>query len=856
MKKIYKFLCALVSMSLLFCFTVNAVDSKTEYSAEESEDNTKIYSDVSIDDNFEEDSVIVIIDQQYGGINKVHEKDYFCLTNIEEIVDLTQIDNYEDNNSLSNKPMISSTNFRQILKLKLNTSGKQGVIDAIRELEQIDGIVYAGPNYIVNLKYDSFVPNDTLYDEQWNLTKIQAPNAWDITVGTNSVRVGVIDSGIASHSDLNDNVIGGKDFVNNNTITTDDTYGHGTRVSGIIGAVGNNTYGISGVAHNVSIVPLQVYNGTSVDQLISAITYAIEKDIPIINYSMSFEDDDEDVYNGLNQAIANYQGLFVCAAGNDGENIDDSNKLNSKYRYFSFPNVIVVAGTDKDDKLFSAYDANNKLHKSNFGVSTVHLAAPGISVQTTSNTGGFVEANGTSMAAPHVAGVAALILSLRPNLTAAEVKALILDNVDKVDALSAKCITGGRLNAYKAVRAATEAETFVADANNDGKSDVILSRNNNGKRQFKVFLGEADGSYYLPETTNSTYDFSYSDPAYIGDFNGDNYTDILIHWANGENKRQLLVFTGKGDGTFNEGVNLSSTRNHLPNLYPSQFFVGDVNGDNKDDFIVHFRNDDGKRCALVYKGKSTAPYLSDAPTNALTSTNDYRPEDPVFVGDFNGDGRTDMLVHWARDNDFQKDKRAFVIYTGKSDGTFNTGANFTSSRYHKPETYPTKFFVTDVNGDGKDDFVVHFRNDDGKRCNLVYKGKSASPYVTDASTNAITSTNNYEETTPVFVGDVNGDGYSDMVVHWVNNGIRQLMTYTAKADGTYNTAVKINTGDTHLGGRFFLADVNGDGRDDFIVKYVNETSGYMKIRVYFGTTSGGFASGIDSVTGLTPFYDE
>lgn len=170
-------------------------------------------------------------------------------------------------------------------------------------------------------------------------------------------------------------------------------------------------------------------------------------------------------------------------------------------------------------------------------------------------------------------------------------------------------------------------------------------------------------------------------------------------------KRQLLIYTGRADGTFNAGVNLSSSRKHIPSTYPTKFFVADVNGDGKDDFVVQWRNSDGKRCNLVYKGKASSPYFTDATTDAIVSTNNYIETDPVFVGDVNGDGRSDMIVHWVNDSGY----RQFLIYTANSDGTYNTPIRQSTGEYHDPSEFAETMFVSDVNGDGKDDFIVKLK---------------------------------------------------------------------------------------------------------------------------------------------------
>lgn len=838
MKKMNKMICLLMCIaSLLFPSQPVSALAESPLETKPSIADEKIYCDATIDQKFADNAVLVVLDKNVGAINKVHDKSFFSAVNVQNLVDLTAIPSYDvtkTSHDIASK--IDEDNFRQIIKLELPKKSKENVLKVIKQLEKIDGVIYAGPDYITSPNATS--ASDTSFSDQWALEKIQITEAWDITTGSVNVRVGVIDDGIASHPDLNANVINGWDSYNDNTTTSDTEGEHGTHVAGIIGAVGYNNEGISGVAWNISLVPLQVtYDGVHafISDEIEAISYATSNNIPIINFSRGSRENSF----AFKQAIVNYPGLFVCAAGNHIGDIDENPYYPSS---FNCANIISVANSNSSDEIYST---------SNFGKTIVHLAAPGTAILSTVPDGVYETKTGTSMAAPHVAGVAALIYSIRPDLTATEVKSLILNNVDKVDALSDKCITGGRLNAYKAVRAATEPQTFTGDVNGDGKSDMILSRNVNGKRALTVYLGKNGGYFETPITTISSRNFVYTHPAYVGDFNGDGLTDLVIHWRS-NSRRQLLVYISKGDGYFYEGANLSSTRFHDQLQMPCYFFVADVNGDNKDDFIVHYRNTSGKRCALVYKGTASSPYLIDATTDALISINTYYPNDPVYVGDFNGDGCSDMLVQWV-----DYGSRQLLVYKGNSDGTFSPGENLSSDYPHAPETYPGEYFVTDVNGDGKDDFVLHYKDSNNRRSALVYYGTSEMPYLNDAI-DALISTNSYVESDPVFVGDINGDGRSDMIVQWSLNGYYQFLIYTANANGSYNAAVRLSTSIAYdlntYAGTYRVADVNGDGCDDFIIKYKNGNSNaFLTLR---GTSSGSFMPTIRTIpTTSIPYYN-
>jgi subtilisin family serine protease len=238
------------------------------------------------------------------------------------------------------------------------------------------------------------------------------------------------------------------------------TVGHGVHVAGIIG--GNGT-GITGACWGVSLVSLQVF--TSTGGYWSYVRYAVDFAnsylIPILNYSgggrgpSNFQTDKElmDLYS----AIDNYPGLFVCAAGNNGTNNNDPL---TPYYPANFPlgNLISVGAITVDTSTtpptekIAAYPDPGWSNGSNYGSSTVDIFAPGTAIWSTIRTGGYEPMSGTSMATPYVAGVAALVKSLHPQLPAQEIKFAILNNADKkVTQLNNMCTSGGKLDAYSAV---------------------------------------------------------------------------------------------------------------------------------------------------------------------------------------------------------------------------------------------------------------------------------------------------------------------------------------------------------------------------------------------------------------------
>lgn len=394
--------------------------------------NDDSYSNSILEEDFQDDNVIVVLDSSISAVNKVHNPKFFNCIEIDYINDLT-----------ANSQVNQNSEFRQILQIYLKIKSKANVLKAVSSLNRMDCVISAEPNYL----FQPMLESEDTYDDEgdlWNLygdNGIKIPEAWSITTGSKNVRVGVIDTGIAEHPDLKANLTTGWDAFNNNSITTDDTYPHGTLVAGIIGAVREDGLGV-GINKNVTIVPLQACdndNGFWDDDIIKAIKWASDKwgtneQIDIINFSVAGFGES----TGILESIRNYKGLFVWAAGNKRTNID---KLPDA-ELFNLPNLISVGAIKENGKLPLS---------TNFGKTTVDLFAPGDAIWTTSLNNGYTKKGGTSFAAPHVTGVAALIYAKCPDISASAVKKFILNSVDKDDRLENLCVTGGRLNAYKAL---------------------------------------------------------------------------------------------------------------------------------------------------------------------------------------------------------------------------------------------------------------------------------------------------------------------------------------------------------------------------------------------------------------------
>jgi subtilisin family serine protease len=351
------------------------------------------------------------------------------------------------------------------------------VADAIGVFENNPSVVYAQPDYRVQLNYFS---NDTALVDGglWGLQNfgqdggaadadIDAPEAWDISLGSPHLVVAVIDSGIDyRHPDLAANIwtnpgeiagdnldndgngyvddIHGFDFANEDSDPMDDD-GHGTHVAGTIAAVADNGIGIVGVSPQVQIMALKFLDDTGsgfISDAVAALNYAVAMGAQISNNSWGSWINDRALGDAIRSA-GERGHLFVTAAGNENSNNDDRPRYPANY---TFDNVITVAATDRNDRIASF---------SNWGATSVDVAAPGVGILSTLPGGRYGTLSGTSMATPHVTGGAALVMASDPRLSIAEVKQRLLRGADPIGQIAGNAakptLTNGRLNVHRAL---------------------------------------------------------------------------------------------------------------------------------------------------------------------------------------------------------------------------------------------------------------------------------------------------------------------------------------------------------------------------------------------------------------------
>ncbi|MBV6738230.1 S8 family peptidase [Priestia megaterium] len=306
---------------------------------------------------------------------------------------------------------------------------KRDINTLIKIYNKLEEVEYAEPNHMLKAFY---TPNDPFFAYQYGPQKVQAPDAWDVTTSNGNIKIAIIDTGVQlNHPELAIKLWPGYNFVEGN-LNPNDGNGHGTHVAGIAGALTENSLGIAGIAPSASIIPVRALdnsgNGT-LSNIANAITYSTNVGAKVINLSLGSSQGSITLENAINHAW-NQGVVIVAAAGNEA-----SNTLTYPAAY---QNVIAVASTDINDQ---------KSDFSSYGT-WVEVSAPGSTILSTYTGSYYAYLSGTSMACPHVAGLAALLAAQGKNNV--QIKNTILSTCDPVPGTGLYW-TYGRINANRAV---------------------------------------------------------------------------------------------------------------------------------------------------------------------------------------------------------------------------------------------------------------------------------------------------------------------------------------------------------------------------------------------------------------------
>ncbi|MDR2178958.1 MAG: Ig-like domain-containing protein [Synergistaceae bacterium] len=457
--------------------------------------------------------------------------------------------------------------------------------ELIAGLEKDPNVVSAVPNYIFRA---AKVPDDPSYSALWGMEKVNAPAAWEKVTG-GDVYVAVLDTGVDyNHEDLSANtaVSWAVNFTNNSTGYMD-IYGHGSHVSGTIGAVGNNKKGVAGVNWNTKIIPLKVLgdnnygNGSWITAGVNKVVEYLENNpgmrIPAANLSIiGWWSNTPAQLIALNNAYwrafktlsdMNTTVIVVCA-GNEEKEVGQPD-AQGQYAYpasfTGIDNMIVVGAIDHVDKAASF---------TNWSETFVDLVAPGVGILSTLPGHKYSAWSGTSMATPHVAGAVALLASYRPDLNAAELKALILSTArSDVNPISSstynttnqKVSRLGLLDVGAAIAAATiDSPVPVTSVSISPAAPEPIYTNDETKKTVDLSVS------VLPENASiKTVTWTTDDPsvAAVGQ-----YTGLVTAVGKGETKIRASALDGSGVSadvtveakTYATGISLSHSSLELP----------------------------------------------------------------------------------------------------------------------------------------------------------------------------------------------------------------------------------------------------------------------------------------------------
>ena len=445
--------------------------------------------------------LMVGLDKSISSHRKDFNYDFFEDIDYEYIEDMTYWNQFEKDELPERCEEWMTMEF----KIHLKDKSEEALFEAIAILEQNDALNYVTPLYRFTRPENPFpfdyrsIPNDPYFDDelmqeitssdQWGLINIEVEKVWDFTKGASTLKVGIIDSGIASHEDIDSNYLYRDNFRVDVALHfygnpagvyieqyPEDYFSHGTHVAGIIGAVGNNDIGISGINHQITLVQLSIADAWiyKYEAYRDAVLYAITQNIPILNFSLGRY---SDLYKDALVRYSEWGGLFVCAAPNDASNSDGC------IDYPGYWGAADCPSADYIDNIITVGNINfynERSVNSNWGVNRINIYAPGEYILSTvpedfcsvnynngdivyrttidgelclacecqaidSNQDGITDSwikvtthfddgyhynSGTSMATPHVTGVAALLLSVDPNLTATQLKECILEGAE------------------------------------------------------------------------------------------------------------------------------------------------------------------------------------------------------------------------------------------------------------------------------------------------------------------------------------------------------------------------------------------------------------------------------------------
>ena len=626
-------------------------------------------------------------------------------------------------------------------------------------------------------------PNDRYYDRQWYLEKINAPGAWERTTGSKEIVVAVIDAGVQiNHPDLKNNIwkntkeladngidddsngfiddISGWDFVGDNNNPSPDfseswTEGglsHGTIISGIIAAQGNNKEGVTGISWKSKIMPLKVLNDEgagSMRDVIRAVDYAIQNGAHIINFSFV----GENYSQGLQEAIirAHEAGVLVVAAG--------GNEANNNLGYNIDEVPLYPVCHDGGDNMVigvSATDAlDQKAEFSSYGVNCIDISAPGVSFfGTVASNPGFDQNqffelydgywSGTSMAAPVVSGSLALILSINPTISKQEAMDILMSSTDDIRKLNPDYLGKlgrGRVNIDRAVGISwlklSSQKPYIITSSHINSEPRIYIRDEKGT-ELSSFLAYSENFKGGINIDSGDVDGNGANEIVTGAKSGGG-AHVRVFDIEGQVKSQFFAF----DSNLRHGVEVA---------------VGDVNKDGLDEIITTLDSGDSSQIKVYdFKGNIISEF--SAYDNMNIGVN-------VAVGDISGDGQDEIVSSTKAGSGPQV--RIFDMY-GNLSGQFFA--------YDKNSRAGVQVAIGDIDG----------LRDRNKKEIITSPGPGLEPEIRVFNDKAqlkkqfLAYAPNFKEGVSVGVGDINIDGLADIITGAGPGGAPHVRVFDDKA---------------------------------------------------------------------------